>query len=168
MRNKGTFCIAKHNRMSDTESDKDSLDFINDYDGERPVPQEEIQQVNAVRNAVRSWKEREMENNTLREKNSKGLGSLRNYVSKSSQLYYDLNSFLKTSKNDEKNMKDNLYVSIVTAIGNPASLTSHLRTLMNYYLERDLVELPFTLEKNMINSQAEKGNVAQTDFPEEE
>jgi hypothetical protein len=154
--------------MSDTESDRDSLEFINDYDGERNVPEEEVERLNTVRDAIKNWKQREMDKNTLKENESKGLSSLRNYVSKSSELYYDLNTFLKTSKNNEKNMKDSLYVNIVSSIGNPGSLTSHLRTLLNHYLERDLVELPFTLETNMINSQAEKGNRAQTDFPEEE
>lgn len=154
--------------MSDTESDRDSLDFINDYDGERPVPNEEVTLVNNTREAVKNWKQRELDKNTLKENDSKGLSSLRNYVSKSSELYYDLNTFLSTSKNNEKNMKDDMYVNIVSAIGNPGSLTSHMRTLLKHYLERDLVELPFTLETDMINSQAKNGNRAQTDFPEEE
>jgi hypothetical protein len=154
--------------MSDTESDRDSLEGINDYDGERAIPENEVQYVNSVRDAVKNWKQREMDNNTLKENNSAGLGSLRNYVSKSAQLYYDLNTFMTTSKNNEKNMKDSLYVGIVSAIGNPASLSFNLRTLLEHFLQRDLVELPFTLETDMINSHAEKGVTLQTDFPDEE
>jgi hypothetical protein len=154
--------------MSDTESDRDSLELINDYDGERDIPENEAMHVNTVREAVKNWKQREMDKNTLKENNTKGLGSLRNYVSKSAQLYYDLNTFMSTSKNNEKNMKDSLYVSIVSAIGNPGSLSFNLRTLLEHFLQRDLIELPFTLETNVINSHAEKGVSSQRDFPDEE
>lgn len=155
--------------MSDTESDRDSLESINGFDKQdESVNEEELTKVNKVREAVQSWKTKEMDKNTINQSNSKGLGALRNYVAKSARLYYDLNTYLTTEKNTESNLNDKYYVNIITAIGIPGGLSYHLKDLLQSLLERDLVELPFTLEPKVINSYAKKGERVNTEFPEEE
>ena len=149
--------------MSDSE---DSIEGMNNYeDTTDPKTEEYLQN---VRNKVRDWKTREMEKNTNQKTNAKSLDSLRKYVATSAALYYDLLNFLTTSKNNEKNMGDTLYVNIIAAIGSPSSITSHLRTLLQHFLQRDLVELPFTMEPKIINTYAKNGIKSQTEFPEEE
>lgn len=125
-------------------------------------------QIDTVRNAVRDWKIREFDNTTTPNANAKGLGLLRQYVAKSARLFYDLLNYLQTSRNKEQNMKDALYVNIITAIGPPGSLSFHVKTLLESFLQRDLVELPFTIEPNVVNSYAKKGFTAQQEFPDEE
>lgn len=155
--------------MSDTESEKDSLDSMNAFDQElESINDEESMKVDGVRNAVQTWKAKEMDKNTMNASNTKGLGSLRNYVAKSARLFYDLNTYLSTEKNNEANMKDKYYVNIITAIGIPGGLSVHLKNLLEHVLERDLVELPFTLDPKVINTHATKGVRVNTEFPEEE
>jgi hypothetical protein len=155
--------------MSDTESDRDSLESINGFDNQdESVNEEELTKVKKVREAVQSWKTKEMDKNTIHPSNSKGLGALRNYVAKSARLYYDLNTYLTTEKNTESNLNDKYYVNIITAIGIPGGLSYHLKELLQSLFERDLVELPFTLEPKVINSYAKKGERVNTEFPEEE
>ncbi len=155
--------------MSDTESDRDSLESINAFDKEEEeVNEEEVNKLNKVREAVQNWKTKEMDKNTMNESNTKGLGALRNYVAKSARLFYDLNAYLQTEKNNETNMNDKYYVNIITAIGIPGGLSYHVKSLLQTLLERDLVELPFTIQPNVINSHAEKGERVNTEFPEEE
>jgi len=153
----------------DSDSDSDSLDSIARYETREPVENEEEKTVVAnVRNAVREWKLREMDKNTDFNVSAKGLEPLRSFVANSAQLFYDLQSYMSTLQNKESNLKDKLYVAIVSAIGNPASLTVHSKLLLTNALERDLVELPFTVEPAVINSYAGKGYEASTEFPEEE
>lgn len=157
--------------MSDIDSDnesRDSLDNINDYDQEVPENVEEIHQINNVRNAIKDWKLREQDKNTNTNNNAKGLKSLREYVTGTANLYYDLKNYLSTSQNKEKNMQDNLYVNIITAIGAPGALSNPLRILLERVLERDLIELPFTVEPRVINTYAEENIKVTTDFPDEE
>ncbi len=157
--------------MSDTDSDRDSrdsLDNINDFDNEMPENEEEVNQVNNVRNAIKEWKLREQDKNTNTNSNAKGLKTLRSYVTDTANLYYDLKNYLTTSQNKAKNMEDNLYVNIITAIGAPGALSNPLRILLDRVLERDLIELPFTVEPNVINSYAEEKLKVTTDFPDEE
>jgi hypothetical protein len=155
--------------MSDTESDKDSLESINAFDQEvESTNPEESTKLQTVREAVQGWKAKEMDKNTMNVSNTKGLGALRNYVANSAKLFYDLNTYLETEKNNETNMNDRHYVKIITAIGIPGGLSVHLKSLLQHILERDLVELPFTLEPNIINSHAKKGIRIDTEFPEEE
>ena len=151
------------------ESDRDSLSSMEAYDTreETQTPEEEEQIVN-VRNAIRDWKTREFDNTTTPSSNAKGLGLLRKYVAKSARLFYDLTNYLKTSKNNEQNMKDTLYVNIVTAIGVPGSLSLHVKTVLENFLQRDLLELPFTIEPKVVNTYAKSGFQAQQEFPEEE
>lgn len=129
---------------------------------------EETAYIDNVRNNVRDWKLREMDANTNETSKSNGLQGLRGYVSKTAQLFYDLQNYLQTSKNNEKNMNDSLYVNIIDAIGYPATLNSHVKMLVEHFLQRDLVELPLTVEPKVINTYAEKGLEMQTEFPDEE
>jgi hypothetical protein len=153
----------------DSDSDRDSIESINQYDTMgMPENDKESQHIQTVRNAIKDWKVREMGKNTMNANNTKGLASLRQYVANSARLFYDLNTYLTTEKNNEKNMNDSLYVQIVSAIGVPGALSFHLKTLLPHFLQRDLVELPFTVEPTVINSHAKKGNVVKTDFPDEE
>lgn len=157
--------------MSDSESENDRLSIESPAPEEEVEPVEDIQeteQLNSVRNSIRDWKLREMDANTNGSQKSNGLGGLRNYVSKSAKLYYDLMNYIQTSKNDENNMKDSFYVSIVQAIGIPTALPFSLRMLLEHVLQRDLLELPFTVEPTVINSYAKKGYSVQTEFPDEE
>lgn len=155
--------------MSDTESDRDSLESINAFDQEvESMNQEESTKLDTVREAVQTWKTKELDKNTLNVSNTKGLGGLRNYVAKSARLFYDLSNYLSTEKNTETNLNDKYYVKIITAIGIPGGLSYHLKTLIEHMLERDLVELPFTLEPKIINTYASKGVRVNTQFPEEE
>lgn len=159
-------------RMSDTElydSDKDSLSSMEAYDGIDTIDsQEDITKLNNVRTAVQSWKTREFGKAANTTANPKGLGLLNQYRAKAARLYYDILNYLKTSKNNEQNMKDTFYVTIVMAIGAPASLSNPLRILLESILEKDLVELPYTMEPKMVNTYAKDGVIAQQEFPEEE
>jgi hypothetical protein len=159
-------------RMSDTEaydSDKDSLSSMEAYDGVDTVEsQDDIAKVNNVRTAVQSWKTREFGKTTNTTANPKGLTLLNQYRATAARLYYDILNYLQTSKNNEQNMKDTLYVNIVMAIGAPASLSNPLRILLTNLLEKDLLELPYTMEPKMVNTYAKDGVVAQQEFPEEE
>jgi hypothetical protein len=153
----------------DSDSDSDSLESIAPYETRNaPEDPEQDAKLLSVRDAVRSWKQREMDKNTNSSASAKSLGPLRSFVANSAQLFYDLQSYLDTSQNKESNLKDKLYVAIVSAIGNPAALPLHSKILMTNFLERDLVELPFTIEPTVINSYAEKGLHTTTEFPEEE
>lgn len=155
--------------MSDTESDRDSLESINAFDSlAEPSNEEESSKLQSIRQAVQTWKAKEMDKNTMNVSNTKGLGALRNYVAKSARLFYDLNTYISTEKNTETNLNDKYYVQIITAIGLPGGLSYHLKTLIEHVLERDLVELPFTLEPKIINTYATKGERINTEFPEEE
>jgi hypothetical protein len=150
-------------------STKDSLESIAKYDTEERKDLGENQEyITNVRDSVKNWKVRELDKNTENETNVKGLDPLRRYVANSSRLFYDLTNFLTTSQNTESNMKDSLYVKIISAIGNPGSLSFHLRSLVEHFLQRDLVELPFTLEPKITNSYAQKGVQVERNFPEEE
>jgi hypothetical protein len=157
------------NRETGSDSETDSLSSIETYDLPTEVDNTEDEtHIATVRNTVRDWKLREMDKNTEMDSNPSGVNGLRNYARKSARLFYDLTSYLNTSKNDEKNMKDSLYVSIVDAIGLPATLNKHVKTMLEYFLQQDLVELPYTVEPTVINAYAKKGMEAQTEFPDEE
>lgn len=159
--------------MSDSDSeyssDRDSLESIAPYEtrGLQDDPQE-LQRIASVRDAVRTWKQRELDKNSNKNQKPKGLGSLRKYVANSAKLYYDLNTYLNTSQNDEKNMTDDLYRSIVAAIGVPGTLPFHTKFVLESLLERDLIELPFTIEPKVVNTYAKQGIHTNTDFPDEE
>lgn len=152
---------------SDTESN-DSLERINDYDSEVPENEQDMKQLEPVREAIRDWKLREQDKNTNTNTNAKSLKGLRDYVSNAGKLFYDLKNYLSTSQNNQKNMEDTLYVNIVKAIGQPGSLSSPLRVLLERVLERDLVELPFTVEPKIINTYAKDNLRVNTHFPDEE
>jgi hypothetical protein len=158
-----------NNPQSDSESDAGTLSPIENYDTNEIIEDEkEIQYVQNVRNKLQDWKLREMDKNTTERSNAKGLQGLRKYINKSAKLFYDLNSYINTSKNNEKNMKDVLYVSIIEAIGLPGALAYQTKMLLQHILERDLVELPFTMNPSAVNERAQKGIVVQTQFPDEE
>jgi len=150
---------------SDRES-VNSMEAYNEMVGQDN--QEEEEHIINVRNAIRNWKTREFDTTTGPNSKAKGLQLLRHYVAKSGRLFYDLTNYLQTSRNDEQNMKDILYVNIVAAIGVPSSLTPHSKTLIETFLQRDLVELPFTIEPKIVNSYAKNKFQAQQEFPEEE
>jgi hypothetical protein len=151
------------------ESDRDSVNSMEAYNEKEDFNElgEEPHMMN-VRNSIRDWKVREFDKTTTPSSNAKGLRLLREYVANSGRLYYDLNNYLQTSQNKEENMKDVLYVKIVAAIGPPGSLDFHLKTMLETLLQRDLLELPFTIEPNVVNSYAKNGLRAQQEFPEEE
>lgn len=154
---------------SDSESETDSLDMTQLETGtDIEIPEEEQEQLASVRSAVRDWKLNELNKNTTPQSNVKSLQSLRTYVANAGRMYYDLLNYLKTSQNKEQNMKNTLYVNIVSSIGPPGSLSYPVKVLLESILERDLVELPYTLEPTLTNSYAEKGIRAQKEFPEEE
>ena len=151
------------------DSDRESVNSMEAYNEkqEQQTPEDEGQIMN-VRNAISNWKVREFDNTTRPTSNAKGLQSLRQYVAKSARLFYDLTNYLRTSKNNEQNMKDSLYVTIVTAIGPPGSMGFHIKTVLEGLLQRDLVELPFTIEPKVVDTYAKNGIQAQQEFPEEE
>lgn len=155
--------------MDDSDTDTNSVNSMEAYN-EKEVVQtaDDEEQILNVRNAIRDWKVREFDNTTTPSSNPKGLGLLRQYVAKSARLFYDLTNYLETSRNKEQNMKDALYVNIVTAIGSPGTLSFHVKTLLETLFQRDLVELPFTIEPKVVNTYAKKGFQAQQEFPEEE
>lgn len=158
-----------NNQGSDSDSEAGTLSPIENYDTNEVLDDpKDIEHVENVRNAVAEWKLREMDKNANETSKPKGLQGLRNYVNKSARLFYDLNTYINTSKNDEKNMKDVLYVSIIEAIGMPAALAFQVKMLLQHVLERDLVELPFTVNPKAINERAEKGIEVETQFPDEE
>lgn len=151
------------------DSDNDSLSSMEAYDTVEDLEDsKEVEKLTSIRNAVRDWKKNELDKTTDQTASPKGLDNLRKFVSKSAGLYYDITNYLKTSKNNEQNMKDSFYVNIITAIGIPGSLSFHMKTLLENFLQRDLLELPFTLEPTAINTYAKTGVTAQQEFPEEE
>ena len=151
------------------DSDRESVNSMEAYnESVGPSNQEEEEHIIHVRNAIQNWKTREFDTTTGPNSKAKGLQLLRHYVAKSGRLFYDLTNYLQTSRNDEQNMKDVLYVNIVAAIGAPASLSSHSKTVLETFLQRDLVELPFTIEPKIVNSYAKNKFQAQQEFPEEE
>ena len=155
--------------MSERDSDLDSVNSSGaslDYES-MPDAQEE-QQVNTVREAVKGWKLRELEQNTQMNKKANGLDPLRNYVAKSARLFYDLQKYLTTEQNKDENMNDTFYMEIIRAIGSPAAVTLHFRTLLQSMLERDLIELPLTVEPKVVNTYTTKGLTVNTNFPDEE
>lgn len=151
------------------DSDNDSLSSMEAYDTVEDLEDsKEVEKLTSIRNAVRDWKKNELDKTTDQTASPKGLDNLRKFVSKSAGLYYDITNYLKTSKNNEQNMKDSFYVNIIAAIGIPGSLSFHMKTLLENFLQRDLLELPFTLEPTAINTYAKTGVTAQQEFPEEE
>lgn len=154
--------------METSDSETNTVLSIENEETEPVDDLEESTYITNVRNSVRDWKLREMDANTSETSKANGLGGLRSYVAKTAQLFYDLQTYLNTSKNKEKNMADVLYVSIVEAIGIPATLNQHIRRLLEHFLQRDLVELPLTVEPTVINSYAQKGLEVKTEFPDEE
>jgi hypothetical protein len=161
-------CKGIHISSRMDDSDKDSLSSMEAYEEEQPENPEDVEKITNVRNAVREWKVRELDKTTDETANAKGLQNLRSFVAKTGRLYYDLVNYLKTSRNKEQNMKDTLYVNIVTAMGVPGSLSFHVKTILESLLQRDLLELPYTLEPKVINTYAKNGIQAQQEFPEEE
>ena len=154
--------------MSDSESDSNSSILRIDDETNDVESIDDTNHINKVRNSIMNWKLREKDENTLESSKANGLQGLRAYVSKSATLFYDLMNYMKTSKNKEQNMQDGLYVSIVDAIGIPATLNHHVRSMLEHILQRDLIELPFTVEPKVINTYADKGLEVQTEFPDEE
>jgi hypothetical protein len=151
------------------DSDRDSLSSMEAYDTHEEIENpEEKEKITSVRNAIRDWKTRELDKTTDDTANAKGLQNLRRFVAKTARLYYDLLQYLKTSQNKEQNMKDMLYVNIVRAIGAPGTLSFSVKTILETLLQRDLLELPYTIEPQVINSYAKNGLKAQQEFPEEE
>jgi hypothetical protein len=153
-----------------SERDTDSIASIEAFDDipETPMDLEEEERINKVRDTIKDWKLRELEANTHFNTKANGLDPLRKFVSKSARLFYDLQNYLTTSQNKEENMKDNLYVMIVSAIGSPGTLSLHGRTLLQSLIERDLVELPLTVEPKIVNSYTKKGLTLNANFPDEE
>lgn len=148
--------------MSEYDSDQDSLMIPDD----NQEIDEEDQQIQNVRDAVRGWKERELDKNTDASTKPKGLAQLRTYATTSAKLFYALERYI-TSK-----IKDPLLTmnaeDIVKAIGDPETLSNHLRIVLKDLLERDLIELPFVIDPNVSKAYAEEGMVTQTEFPDEE
>jgi hypothetical protein len=153
-----------------SERDTDSIASIEAFDDipETPMDLEEEERINKVRDSIKDWKLRELEANTHFNTKANGLDPLRKFVSKSARLFYDLQNYLTTSQNKQENMKDNLYVMIVSAIGSPGTLSLHGRTLLQSLMERDLVELPLTVEPKIVNSYTKKGLTLNANFPDEE
>lgn len=153
--------------MSGYDSD-DPLESINEYENKNTDTVEDENHIEEVRKAVSEWKTKGLNQNVENTVKANGLEPLRAYVADTAQLYYDLNSYLKTSENEESNMKNTNYVKIITAIGSPASLSNHLMIVLQHLLKRDLIELPFTVDSKVVNSYAKKGQAVNTDFPDEE
>lgn len=151
----------------DYDSEDDSLSPIEAATESLDAP-EDTTHLSTVRTAVQAWKANEFAKTATGNSNAKGLGSLRHYTANAARLFYDLTSFLTTSKNKDHNMKDMYYVSIVSAIGLPGSLSFPLRTLLENALQHDLLELPYTIQPAVVNTYAKNGLVAQQEFPEEE
>jgi len=153
-----------------SERDTESIGSIEAFEDvpETSMDLQEEERIHKVRESIKDWKLRELEANTRFNKKADGLDPLRKYVAKSARLFYDLQNYLTTSQNKEENMKDKLYLMIVTAIGPPASLSLHGRTLLQSGLERDLVELPLTVDPKIVNSYTKKGLTLETNFPDEE
>ncbi len=151
--------------MSDSEPD--SLD-LNRNDTQEIQEEPEDQLLVQVREAIRQWKAKELEKNSDPNGNPRGLHALRAYVARSGKMYYDLLTYLTSETEVEENRRDAFYKAIVSAIGDPKQLSNHGRSMIEYTLERDLVEFPFTVEPRSINTYAEKGLATTTDFPDEE
>jgi hypothetical protein len=153
-----------------SERDTDSIASIEAFEDipESEMDAQEEERINTVRHTIKEWKLRELEANTQFNTKANGLDPLRKFVSKSARLFYELQNYLATSQNKEENMKDKLYTMIVSAIGPPGSLSLNERTLLQSLLERDLVELPLTVEPRIVNSYTKKGLALNTNFPDEE
>ncbi len=135
-----------------------SLENIADYEDRDIGPSEEEENhIEAVRNAVSIWKERELDKASDSKQDPQSLDRLKQFLVLAARLLYDLLNYIQSAKNKDENMKDKLYVKIITSIGNPDNLTTHERINIENILNRDLVELPFTVNPKMINAHAKKG-----------
>jgi hypothetical protein len=148
----------------DSDSDQ-SLENINDFEGgeARPSEGEELR-IDNVREAIKEWKIRELDKASDIKQDPEGFARIQQFLQLAARLLYDLLDYIKSSKNKQENLKDKLYVNIVSAIGDPNELTSHERINIEDILNRDLVELPYTVEPRMINIHAKHGIHAATSF----
>jgi hypothetical protein len=153
-----------------SERDSESIASIEVFQDlpENPLDREEEDRIENVRERIKTWKLRELKNNTGFNQKPNGLDPLRKFVTKSARLFYDLQEYIATSQNKDENLKDNLYMMIITAIGPPGSLSVHGRTLLQSFMERDLLELPLTVEPKIVNSYTKKGLRLNANFPEDE
>lgn len=144
-----------------------SLEDINSYEGTGGGPtQEEEERIERVREAVKIWKMREMDKSADKKQDPASFNGLHHFLIAAAKLLIDLSNYIKSSQNKDENMRDNLYVAIIQAIGHPDNLTSFERILIENNLKRDLVELPFTAEPSIIDAHAGKGIKADTKFYE--
>lgn len=146
-----------------------SLENINDYENIDVGPSEEEEDhIDSVRKAVKTWKMRELDKSADKKQDPASFNSLHHFLTAAAQLLIDISNYIKSSQNKDENMKDNLYVAIIQAIGDPNNLSSHERIHIENVLNRDLVELPFTVDPSIINAHAKKGIKANTKFYNEE
>jgi hypothetical protein len=133
---------------------------------------QDIAKVKPVRESVKAWKLRELEKTTNDETDPQDMTWLRKFVKAAALLYFDLIVYMDKAKNKDENMKDDLYVKIIGAIGIPSALSTTERFTIESMLNRDLVELPLTIEEAAIDERAESrqslDESALEDFVEEE
>lgn len=151
-----------HQINYDSDSDN-SLDDINSYEIKEigPSNQEEEHIVN-VREAVKTWKARELDKSADKKQDAASFNSLNNFLQATARLLYDIKEYIRSAKNKEENMKDHLYVKIIQAIGDPNELSSYERINIEDILNTDLIELPFTVDPHLINSYSKKKIKANT------
>lgn len=135
-----------------------SLEHIADYEDRDIGPSEEEENhIEAVRNAIRLWKERELDKASDSKQDPQSLNRLQQFLVLAARLLYDLLNYMKSAKNKDENLRDKLYVKIISTIGHPDNLTSHERINIENILNRDLIELPFTVDPKIVNAHAKKG-----------
>lgn len=145
--------IVEEEVAEDTEG---SLSSIGAYGVEESAEDyKESPKLKPVRESVKAWKVRELQKSTDEDRDPSDIKWLRQFVKASAVLFFDLKMYLDKSQNKEENLKDDLYVKIIGAIGSPTELSTTERYTMENVLNRDLVELPLTIDEDAIDERAE-------------
>lgn len=121
---------------------------------ERPEDLSDGSKVRPVRESVKAWKVRELEKTTEDATDPQDISWLRKFVRAAALLFSDLMVYMEKNRNKDENMKDDLYVKIVVAIGKPDELTTTERYSLEDILNRDLVVLPLTIDEDAIDERA--------------
>lgn len=146
-----------------TYDSDNSLDDINAYEKKEVGPsKEEEDHIDSVREAVKRWKRRELDKSAGQKENPDSFNGLNNFLRATARLLYDIQEYISSAQNKEENMKDHLYVKIIQAIGNPFTLSSFERINIEDVLNTDLVELPYTVDPDLIDEFKEKKIKANT------
>jgi hypothetical protein len=137
-----------------SEGSLSSIEPYGIHEGEDDL--KETTKVKPVRESVKAWKMRELDKTTENATDPEDMSWLRKFVKAAALLFSDLMVYVEQNQNKDENMKDDLYVKIVVAIGAPHELTTTERYSLENVLNRDLIVLPLTIDEDAIDERAKE------------